>query len=224
MRCRPGPGSLMGGDGLGRIYLDNAATTPALPEVVEAMIPHFTETFGNPSGIHACGQEAKAAVAFSRAKVASLIGADEEEIVFTGGGSEADNLALKGVAFNRETRGKHIITSSIEHHAVLEACEFLERHGFTVTRLKVDKYGLVRPEDVAAAITGDTALVSIMHANNEIGTIEPIAEIAAIAREHGVLFHTDAVQTAGHIPLDVKALGVDMLSMSAHKPNGNANI
>ena len=200
-----------------RIYLDYAATTPTHPEVVRAMLPHFTDTFGNPSSIYSYGQEAKGAVEEARVKVASLISARDEEIVFTSGGTEADNFALKGVAFANESRGNHIVTSSIEHHAVIETCKFLERRGFSVTYLPVDEYGLVDPDDVKGAITDKTVLISIMHANNEMGTMEPITEIGRIAREAGVYFHTDAVQTVGHIPVDVNALGVDLLSMSAHK-------
>jgi len=207
-----------------RIYLDYAATTPTHPEVVKAMLPYFTEEFGNPSSIHSYGQEAKGAIEEARAKVASLIGARSEEIVFTSGGTEADNFALKGVAFANEDKGNHIITTSIEHHAVIESGKFLERRGFKITYLPVDKYGLVDPDDVRRAITGKTILISVMHANNEMGTIEPIAEIAKIAKEAGIYFHTDAVQTVGHIPVDVNELGVDLLAMSAHKLYGPKGI
>ncbi len=202
---------------MGRIYLDYAATTPTHPEVVKAMSPYFTEAFGNPSSIHSYGQEAKGAIEEARVKIASLISARGGEIVFTSGGTEADNFAIKGVAFANESRGNHIITSSIEHPAVIETCKFLEKRGFRVTYLPVDEYGLVDLDDVRKAITDKTILVSVMHANNEMGTIEPIAEIDKIAKEAGVYFHTDAVQAVGHIPVDVKELGVDLLSMSAHK-------
>ena len=203
-----------------RIYLDYAATTPTHPEVVEAMLPYFSEVFGNPSSIYTCGQEAKGAIEEARSKVAELIGAQDEEIVFTSGGSEADNFAIKGVAYANESEGNHIITTTIEHHAVLETCHFLETKGFRVTYLPVDEYGLVAPEEVRQAITSKTILISVMQANNEIGTIEPIAEIGKIAREAGIYFHTDAVQTVGHLPISVDELGVDLLSMSAHKLYG----
>jgi len=209
---------------MGRIYLDYAATTPMHPEVVKAMLPYFTEVFGNPSAIHACGQEAKGAIEEARAKVASLIGAQDEEIVFTSGGTEADNFALKGIAYANENKGNHIITTPIEHHAILETCHLLEEKGFRVTYLPVDEYGLVTPDDVRQAITSKTILISVMQANNEVGTIEPIAEIGKIAREAGVYFHTDAVQTAGHIPISVDELRVDLLSMSAHKLYGPKGI
>jgi len=203
-----------------RIYLDYAATTPTHPEVVKAMLPYFTEAFGNPSSIYSCGQQAKGAIEESRTKIADLIGAQDEEIVFTSGGTEADNFAIKGVASSRDTRGNHIITSPIEHHAVIETCKFLGRRGFSITHLPVDEYGLVDPDDIKKAITDKTILISVMHANNEIGTIEPIAEIGKIAREAGIYFHTDAVQTVGHIPINVDELGVDLLSISAHKLYG----
>lgn len=204
-----------------RIYLDHAATTPAHPEVVKAMLPYYTDAFSNPSSIYSYGQEAKVAIEKARAKVAGFIGAKSEEVIFTGGGTEADNFALKGVALANEHKGNHLITTSIEHHAVLETCKFLERRGdFKVTYLPVDSDGLVDPQDVKKAITNKTILVSVMHANNEIGTIEPIEEISKYVKEAGILFHTDAVQTVGHIPVHVDELGVDLLSISAHKLYG----
>ena len=203
-----------------RIYLDYAATTPTHPLVVEAMQPYFTESFGNPSSIYSYGQEAKAAIEEARSKVAALIGSKSEEVIFTSGGSEADNFAVSGMALAKEGKGNHVITSAIEHHAVLEVCKFLEKRGFEVTYLPVDSYGVVDPQDVKKAITDKTILISIMHANNEVGTIEPIEEIGRIAKESGICFHTDAVQTTGHIPINVDELGVDLLSISAHKLYG----
>ena len=203
-----------------RIYLDYAATTPTHPEVVKTMLPYFTEIFGNPSSVYTCGQEAKGAIEEARANLANFIGAKDDEIVFTSGGTEADNFALKGVAYANKSKGNHIITTAIEHHAVLETCHFLETTGFRVTFLPVDEYGMVDPDEVRRAITTKTVLLSVMHANNEIGTIQPLAEIAKIARETGVYFHTDAVQTVGHLPINVDELGVDLLSMSAHKLYG----
>ncbi len=203
-----------------KIYLDYAATTPADPAVVEAMLPYFTERFGNPSSLHAFGQEAKRAIETARDRIASFLGAGEDEIVFTGSGTESDNFALKGIASAMADKGNHIITSSIEHHAVLETCKYLEENGCRVTYLGVNSAGLVDPDDVKRAITDETILISIMHANNEIGTIQPIPEIGRIARDHGICFHTDAVQTVGHIPTRVDDLGVDLLSSSAHKLYG----
>lgn len=203
-----------------RIYLDHAATTPVHPEVVEAMLPYLTERFGNASTLYSFGREAKEALEEAREKVASLIGANPQEVFFTSGGTESDNWALIGVMFARERKGRHLITSAIEHHAVLETCRFLERRGFEVTYLPVDADGLVDPEEVKKALRPDTVLVSIMHANNEIGTIEPLEEIGEMLQQREVLFHTDAVQTVGSIPVDVKALQVNLLSLSGHKLYG----
>ncbi|MBN1431578.1 MAG: cysteine desulfurase NifS [Methanomicrobiaceae archaeon] len=202
------------------IYMDNAATTPARKEVVEAMLPYMSENFGNPSSLYGIAKKSAEAVDNARAQVASAIGASPKEIYFTSGGTEADNWAIKGAAFANRDKGNHIITSQVEHHAVLHTTEWLEKQGFEVTYLPVDKYGMVSPEDVREAITDRTILVTIMMANNEIGTIMPIAEIGKIAREMGVLFHTDAVQAAGHIQVDVNELNIDMLSISGHKFRG----
>lgn len=199
------------------VYLDHAATTPTDPEVVKEMLPYFTESFGNPSTLYKIGREAKKAITLARDKVAAAIGAKSEEIIFTSGGTESDNFALKGAAFANEQKGKHIITSSIEHHAVLETCKFLAKNGFEITYLRVDKYGIIDPEDVKKAITDKTILVSIMQANNEVGTIEPIAEIGKIVKEKGIYFHTDAVQAIGAVPVNVNDLNVDLLALSAHK-------
>lgn len=203
-----------------QIYLDHASTTPVRPEVVEAMAPYFTEHFGNPSSIYPLGQEASDAVAAARESLASLIGATPREIFFSSGGTESDNWALKGFARANATKGRHIITSAIEHHAVLHTCEALEREGFEVTYLPVDEHGLVSVEDFKAAMRPDTILASIMFANNEIGTIEPVRQLAAAAHEANVVFHTDAVQAFGHEPIDVNELGIDMLSASSHKIYG----
>jgi len=200
-----------------RIYLDYAATTPCDPEVMKAMQPYFFEKFGNPSSIHTFGQEAKKAIEDSRQVLAKFLGADPAEIVFTSGGTESNNFAVQGVAGALEKKGNHIITSKIEHHAVSEPCKFLEKRGFRITYVAVDKNGLVSPEDIKKAITDKTILITVMHANNEIGAIQPIAEIGKIAREKGIYFHTDAVQTTGHIPVNVNELNVDLLSLSAHK-------
>ena len=207
-----------------RIYLDNAATTAVSPEVLTAMLPYFTECYGNPSSIHSTGRDAHKAVDAARRQVAAAINADPSEIYFTAGGSESDNWAIKGTAFAKRDKGNHIITTAIEHHAVLHTCQWLEKQGFEVTYLPVDENGLVSVEDVEKAITDKTILISIMAANNEIGTIEPIAEIGALARSKGILFHTDAVQAVGAIPLDVKAMNIDMLSMSGHKFHGPKGI
>ncbi|WP_209691712.1 cysteine desulfurase NifS [Methanomicrobium sp. W14] len=202
------------------IYMDNAATTPVRPEVVKAMVPFMTQNFGNPSSLYTIAQVSREAVSKARGQVADAIGADPKEIYFTSCGTESDNWAVKGAAFANKNKGKHIITSSIEHHAVSYTCGWLEKQGFEVTYLPVDKYGLIDPEDVEKAIRDDTILITIMFANNEIGTIEPVAEIGRIAREKGVLFHTDAVQAAGHVPIDVSSMNIDVLSISGHKFNG----
>ena len=206
------------------IYLDNAATTATAPEVVEVMLPYFAENYGNPSTIYSLGSEAKKAVNQARRSLAEVIGAKQEEIYFTAGGSEADNWAIKAAAEAYADKGKHIITTKIEHHAVLHTCEYLERKGYEVTYLEVDGDGLVDPEALRKAIRPDTILISIMFANNEIGVIEPIAELGAIAKENGILFHTDAVQAFGQIPINVDEMHVDMLSASAHKLNGPKGI
>ncbi len=203
-----------------QIYLDHASTTPVRPEVVEAMTPYFTEYFGNPSSIYPLGQEASDAVAAARESLAGLIGAAPREIFFTSGGTESDNWAIKGFARANAAKGRHIITGAIEHHAVLHTCQALEREGFEVTYLPVDEHGLVSVEDFKAAIRPDTILASIMFANNEIGTIEPVRQLAAAAHEANVVFHTDAVQAFGHEPIDVNELGIDMLSASSHKIYG----
>ncbi len=204
-----------------RIYLDHAATTPVHAKVAKVMAPYFSRDFGNPSTLYSYGREAKGALEEARAKVAQLIGAKQpEEIVFTSGGTEADNFALCGIAWANQKKGNHIITTSIEHHAVINVCKFLEKRGFKVTYLPVDKDGLVDPMEVKRAITEGTILVSVMHANNEIGAVEPIEEIAEIVKEKGIYFHTDAVQTAGHLPINVDKLKVDLLAMSAHKLYG----
>ncbi len=206
------------------IYLDNAATTKTAPEVVDAMLPYFTEYYGNPSTIYSLGAASKKAVTEARETIAKALGAKSGEIYFTAGGSESDNWALKATAEAYANKGKHIITSKIEHHAILHTCEYLEKRGYEITYLDVDENGLVRIEDVKAAIRPDTILISIMFANNEIGTIEPIEEIGAVAKEHGILFHTDAVQAFGQVPIDVDKLHIDMLSASGHKLNGPKGI
>jgi cysteine desulfurase len=200
-----------------RIYLDHNATTPMLPEVLEAMRPYFGEEFGNASSIHAFGRSAKGALDEARHKVTDLLGCLPEEIIFTSGGTEADNLAIKGTAWQKKDQGKHIIISAIEHHAVLESCHHLEKNGFEVTYLKPNIDGMISPDSLKGAIRPDTILISIMHANNETGTIQDIPAMSAIARLAGIIFHTDAVQSTGKIPYTIEQLGVDMLSISAHK-------
>ncbi len=208
------------------IYLDHAATTPVRPEVLQAMLPHFTKSYGNPSSIYTLAQDARKALDDARDAVAAVLGARRSEIVFTSGGTESDNLAIRGAASALRDSGNHIVTSGIEHHAVLHTCEQLEKHGFDVTYLPVDRHGRVDPEDVAAAITDQTVLVSVMYANNEIGTVEPISEISVVVKQEAetqgrtIVVHTDAVQAAGYLDLDVGRLGVDMLSLSAHKFHG----
>ena len=206
------------------VYLDNAATTKVRPEVVEAMLPYFTEIYGNASAVYDFGQKCKQAIEDARETIGSSIGTRDSNIYFTAGGSESDNWALKGVAEVYKDKGKHIITTKIEHHAILHTCAYLEQQGYEVTYLDVDADGLVSPEDVKKAIRPDTILISVMFANNEIGTIEPIEEIGAIAHEHGILFHTDAVQAYAQVPIDVEKMHIDLLSASGHKLNGPKGI
>ena len=206
------------------IYLDNAATTKTAPQAVEAMLPYFFEQYGNPSAVYSLGSSAKKAINRAKRTIAGAIGAKQEEIYFTSGGTEADNWALKAAAGAFAGKGRHIITTRIEHHAILHTCEYLQKAGYEITYLEVDSEGLVDPAGLRAAIRPDTILISVMFANNEVGTIEPIAEIGAIAREKGILFHTDAVQAFGQIPIDVEALHIDMLSASGHKMNGPKGI
>lgn len=203
-----------------QVYLDYSATTPVKKEVLDEMLPYFTEKFGNPSSLYGIGLSAKNDLNVARAKVADLIGADEREIYFTSCGTEADNWAVIGTARAKKAKGNHIITSSIEHHALIHTCEYLEKEGFEITYLDIDKDGRIRLEDLEKAITDKTILISIMFANNEIGSIQPIKEIGEIAKKHGILFHTDAVQALGNVPIDVRELGIDMMSMSAHKIYG----
>ena len=203
-----------------RVYLDNAATTKLSPAVLEEMMPFLTNIYGNPSSPHFFGQQTAAAVDHARQQVAAALNAEPGEIIVTSGGSEADNTAIRGAAERYAKKGKHIITTRVEHHAVLHTCQLLEKQGFEVTYLPVDEYGMVTAEQVKAAIRPDTILVTILFANNEVGTIMPIAEIGEVCHEAGVLFHTDAVQAVGHVPIDVKAMHIDMLSLSAHKFHG----
>ncbi len=206
------------------IYLDNAATTRTAPEVVEAMLPYFTESYGNASTVYEFGAKSREAVSQARERIAKAIGAKENEVYFTAGGSESDNWAIKAAAEAYKAKGNHIITSKIEHHAVLHTCQWLEQNGFEVTYLDVDEFGVVKLEELKKAIRPTTILITIMFANNEIGTIEPVAEIGRIAKEHGILFHTDAVQAFGHVPIDVDACSIDMMSASGHKLNGPKGI
>lgn len=205
---------------MSRIYLDHAATTAVRKEVLDTMLPCFSQNYGNPSSIYEIAREAKSLIDNARKQVATAIGAEEKEIYFTAGGSESDNWAIKGIAESYKDKGKHIITSSIEHHAVLHTCQYLEKNGYEVTYLPVDEDGKIRIEDLEKAIRPDTILISIMFANNEIGTLQPIKEIGEIAKKHKVIFHTDAVQAVGHVKIDVKQMNIDMLSLSAHKLYG----
>ena len=207
-----------------KIYLDYSATTPTKKEVLDAMIPYFTDNFGNPSSIHSFGREAKVVIDESRKKIASLIGAREDEFFFTAGGTESDNWAVKGVARANRSKGNHIITTKIEHHAVLHTCQTLEKEGFEVTYLDVDEYGLISLYDLKNAIKDTTILISVMFANNEIGTIEPIKEVGEIAKEKGIYFHTDAVQAFGNVKIDVNDMNIDLMSVSGHKIYGPKGI
>ncbi|WP_088186330.1 cysteine desulfurase NifS [Desulfosporosinus sp. FKA] len=203
-----------------RVYLDHSATTPVDPEVAALMMTYYTEKYGNPSSVHSFGREAKQALEEARRQVAELIGAEPSEVTFTSGGTEADNLAILGTAEALSKKGKHIITTAVEHHAVLETCEYLEKNGFDLTIVPVDEEGIVSVESVKKAIRPDTILITMMHANNEVGAIQPVAEIGKLAKEHGIVFHVDAVQSLGKIPIDVKAMAIDLLTISSHKIYG----
>lgn len=210
---------------MGQIYyLDNNATTKTDPEAVKAMLPYFSDNYYNPSGVYTPAQDARRDVENARAIAAKFLNADPKEIIFTSGGTESDNMAIKGIAYANTDKGKHIITTKIEHHAILNTCKYLEKHGWETTYLSVDKYGMIDLEELKRSIRKDTVLITVMYANNEIGTIQPIEEIGKIARENGVYFHTDAVQAAGKVKLDVKKLNVDMMSLSAHKFHGPKGI
>ena len=200
-----------------KIYFDNAATTAVRKEVYEEILPYFMQSYGNASSVYTIARKSKKALEKAREQVAKALNADTEEIYFTAGGSESDNMALKGIAEAMETKGKHIITTKIEHHAILHTCEYLQKRGFEITYLSVDEYGKISLEELKKAIRKDTILISVMFANNEIGTIQPIKEIGAIAKEHGIYFHTDAVQAVGHVKIDVKEMNIDLLSLSGHK-------
>ncbi|MFO7928897.1 MAG: cysteine desulfurase NifS [Candidatus Humimicrobiaceae bacterium] len=203
-----------------KTYLDYAATTPCDPRVINTMLPYFSKKFGNPSSIHSYGQQTRRVVEKAREKIAGYLGADSSEVIFTSGGTESNNTAIKGIAYANKERGNHIVASSVEHHSVLKPCEFLEEQGFNITYIPVDGEGLVDINEIKEAITEDTILISIMHANNEVGTIQPLANISRITKEKGIYLHTDAVQTFGHIPVNVDELGIDLLSASAHKLYG----
>ncbi|NLL70922.1 MAG: cysteine desulfurase NifS [Epulopiscium sp.] len=209
---------------MNKIYLDHAATTPTRSEVVDAMLPYFTQQFGNPSSVYEVARINRKAVDEARSMVANALGATSDEIFFTSGGTEADNWAIKGIAEAYEQKGKHIITSAIEHHAVLHTCQYLEKKGYQVTYLPVDEYGQISIQDLKEAIQEDTILITIMYANNEIGTIQPIEAIGKIAKEHNIIFHTDAVQAVGHVPIHVKEMNIDLLSLSGHKLYGPKGI
>lgn len=203
-----------------RIYLDHSATTPVRPEVAEIVLEHMTDKFGNPSSVHSYGREARESLDKARGQVARAINAQPEEVIFTSGGTEADNLAITGAAMHHQGKGRHIITTAVEHHAVLDTCENLRKRGFTVSIVPVDEWGLIRMDELRKAITKETILISVMHANNEVGTVQPVEEIGCLAREHGILFHVDAVQSLGKLPIDVEKMNIDLLSGSGHKIYG----